>query len=136
MTRALKVDKHGKLKISEADIEETCSDWLAFDGWRRLKTNPCSDRSRGKGFGELGKADDLYVRYLRVYRSEPQICLAHVMWIEWKSARGQLSQHQRAWTRVERLRSALVLVAGLDFPASIEGFQDWYRASGLMRFKI
>ena len=134
MTKTLKVDKHGKLKISEADIEETCSQWLELDGWRRLKTNPCSDRSRGKGFGELGMADDLYIRYKD--GSQRRVFWADVMWIEWKSARGQLSQHQRAWTRVERLRGALVLVAGLDFPASIEGFQDWYRVSGLMRLKI
>ena len=134
MTRALKVDKHGKLKISEADIEETCSDWLALDGWRRLKTNPCSDRSRGKGFGELGMADDLYIRYQD--GSGRRVFWTDVMWIEWKSARGQLSPHQRAWATAERLRGALVLIAGIDFPASIEGFQDWYRESGLALHKM
>ena len=77
--------------LSEYHIAKTCSDWLALDNWRRLNTNPVSDtatiqairgsiakccgsggippwlqdclRGRGKGFGELGMADDLYIRY-------------------------------------------------------------------------
>ena len=42
-------------------------------------------------------------------------------------------QHQVAWHQRERARGALTLLAGVDFPATIEGFAEWYRASGLMR---
>ena len=121
----------------ESHIEETCSEWLALDGWRSLKTDPVSDRGRGKGFGELGMADRLYIRY------EKQACpptmdigTSQVMWIEYKSKNGKAKQHQKDWHYVERMRGALVLVAGADFAPSIESFQRWYRASGLMRRKI
>ena len=43
------------------------------------------------------------------------------------------SQRQRDWHAAERARGALTLIAGEDFAASIEGFQDWYRQSGLAR---
>ena len=136
MPKALQIDKQGKLKVSEADIERTCTEWLALDGWRCLKTNPCSDRARGKGFGELGMADCLYIRYVRdswnpSFRAEAPLC--GVMWIEWKRRGSKAKAHQTAWHVAERARGALVLVAGKDFPASIEDFQAWYRASGLMR---
>jgi len=81
------------MKISEADIQRTCSELLEWDGWRALRTDPVSDRAtvdairraimgvpelnhvrelilkvikrcvRGKGFGELGMPDHLYIRY-------------------------------------------------------------------------
>jgi hypothetical protein len=142
---------------SEAGIQQTCSDWLALDGWRRLRTNPVSNRSRGAGFGELGMADDLYIRYhLRETITAINTDLGHpvfapfaeVAWIEWKRERGGTGKrglytkaekakiHQRAWIAAEKARGALVLLAGEDFPANIEGFQQYYRSSGLMRRKI
>lgn len=127
----------------ESHIEQTCSQWLELDGWRTLKTDPVSDRSRGKGFGELGMADRLYLRYDEGERLDPVSVLVSrvtrlhgVMWIEWKSAKGRARQHQKDWHYAERLRGALVLVAGAEFAPSIESFQAWYRASGLMRRKI
>jgi hypothetical protein len=118
----LGVDKQGKLKVSEADIEKACTEILELDGWRALKTNPCSDRSRGKGFGEIGMADYLYIRY---HNWGPQ-GNAEVMWIEWKRPGGKATLEQRLWTVAERKRGALALIAGHDFPASIEGFKAWY----------
>ena len=120
--------------ISEAHIERTCTDWLALDGWRHLKTDPVSRREWGKGFGELGMADGLYIRYRRI--SLDQITLeplVELTWIEWKSKRGKAKQHQKDWHAAERARGALTLIAGEDFPKTIEGFQAWYRVSGLMR---
>jgi len=127
---------------SEFHIADTCSDWLALDGWRRLNTNPVSDRSRAKGFGELGMADDLYIRYrYSVEDTDPTYAgwdreCADVMWVEWKKPGGKVSPHQKAWHLAERGRGALVVVATEDFLPSIEGFQVWYRASGLMRKRI
>lgn len=121
-------------RLTEADIERTCTGYLGLDGWRTLKTDPCSDRARGKGFGEKGMADCLYVRY--VERHYEGTCNAHVLWIEWKRPGGQLSPHQAQWHTIERKRGALTWIAGVDFEASIDGFLAHYRASGLNRGKV
>ncbi len=144
-------------KLSERDIEKTCTDFLALDGWRSLKTDPVSHREWGKGFGEPGMADMLYIRYLYGPSGAEQCqcgipagdgcACAEVMWIEWKRAARfskrkkcclptKAAPHQHHWHILERKRGALTLIAGEDFTASIEGFQTWYRGSGLMRRKI
>lgn len=46
----------------ESEIQQQCADLLALDGWRALRTDPCSDRGRAKGFGEKGMADHLFLR--------------------------------------------------------------------------
>lgn len=126
-------------KLSEADLERQCSDLLAFDGWRSLKTDPVSRREWGKGFGEKGMADRLYVRYALSVPMRPgtydpaSFAAAQVMWIEWKVPRGRNEPHQKQWQTAERLRGALVLVAREDFPATFEGFCAWYAKSGLLR---
>ena len=118
----------------EAELEAAASDFLALDGWRSLKTDPVSDRSRGKGFGELGMADRLYIRY-----HNPVVPCgwaqqdAEVIWIEWKSPTGMLKTHQYQWHMSERARGAKTLVAGHDFKADYDSFVAWYRASGLLR---
>ncbi len=163
------------MKVSEHHIEQTCTQFLELDGWRCIKTDPVSDRStvqdirravhknailqpyigaielilskcvRGKGFGEIGMADCLYVRYGTAARVWPQFpaetmplpnpvrAAADLMWIEWKSLKGKAKPHQLQWIKAERARGALVFLAGVDFPASIEGFGAWYRGSGLQR---
>lgn len=135
------------MRLLERDIERTCTEFLSLDGWRCLKTDPVSDRSRGKGFGEKGMADCLYIRYLSACEgkgcSDGAECpvRSEVMWCEWKRERGgkitsraeKAKIHQKAWHAAERARGALTLIAGEDFPATIEGFQQWYMKSGLAR---
>ena len=132
------------LELSEADIARTCSDLLQADGWRMLITDPVSNRERGKGFGELGMADRLYIRYDAqeaglMLSIDPDVYapIALVMWIEWKRIRRgvatKATDHQHDWHTAERARGALTLIAGEDFPATIEGFAAWYKASGLQR---
>jgi hypothetical protein len=62
------------------------------------------------------------------------------MWIEWKRVRNgkatKTSLKQDAWHARERARGFLTLRAGIDFPATISGFQEFYRQSGLMQRKI
>lgn len=129
----------GNIRMTEAQIQKTCSDFLVTDGWRVLVTNPCSDKARGKGFGELGMADCLYLRYGSGCAIFPSgRAMAEVIWIEWKKidAKGnptKASNHQIDWHFLERKCGALTLIAGEDFPATIEGFQKYYRASGLAR---
>lgn len=130
--------------ISEAHIQQTCTEWLELDGWRSLRTDPVRNREWGKGFGELGMADHLYIRYDQHPRGKQIKSIwckedAEVMWIEWKRIRAgrkkatKTTLQQDNWHAAERARGALTMIAGVDFPATIEGFQDWYLKSGLMR---
>ena len=132
-----------KAKLLEKHIEAACTQLLAHDGWRSLKTDPVSDRKRGKGFGELGMADRLYIRYGPSPRDiQRGFTVANwlpedveLMWIEWKRPGGIVADHQLEWHRLERKRGAMTLIAGEDFPATIEGFWDWYRHSGFSRIR-
>lgn len=117
-------------------IEAECTKLLEEDGWRSLRTDPVSDRSKGKGFGELGMADHMYIRYTPFHRMSPDghyMSASHTLWIEFKSAKGKPKKAQIDWHEKERARGALTLIAGVDFPASVQGFTDWYCTSGLRR---
>lgn len=130
-------------KLKEADLERAASDLLELDGWRTLKTDPVSRREWGKGFGELGMADRLYIRYQERFLQPDSnggqlahanaIAAAAVMWIEWKRPGGKATTTQKMWHTAERARGALTLIAGEDFTPTFEGFREWYLASGLMR---
>jgi hypothetical protein len=130
-------------RLLELDLARACTDLLALDGWRALKTDPVSRREWGKGFGELGMADSLYIRYAppkddavgRIFWNETRAA-AEVLWIEWKTPRGRVAEHQHAWRERERSRGALALIAGIDFDASLEGFARWYLQSGLQRRRL
>lgn len=132
--------------ISEATIQKTCSDFLALDGWRRIRTD--MKQLRGMGVQEPGMADDLYIRYIPALMCSrcPTVSggcsncrsAASVLWVEWKrmtswDAPTKATKLQVAWHEAERARGALTLIAGIDFPASIEGFMEWYKGSGLSR---
>ena len=112
----------------EALIEAECCKFLEADGWRILKTSPVSRRGRGVGFGEIGMADTLAIRYPALAARH----LAELLWIEWKARGGKPASHQLTWHLTERARGARTLIASVDFPASVDGFRAWYLASGLM----
>lgn len=146
-------------KLLEKDLERAVRDILALDGWivRKMEQN-YSERKR-KSVGEPGMADLLAIRYsdkgifanLKLQKCYP-MGQAEVVWLElkrlvaspervrrngvqrqrWPRAT-QAANHQKAWHVRERERGALTLIAGEDFPATIDGFRDWYRASGLAR---
>jgi hypothetical protein len=140
--------------VLEKDIQATVTQFLEWDGWRALRTDPVSDRGRAKGFGEPGMADHLYIRYQTRWRQPltvgVQLAAAHVltaaevMWVEFKRRlpvkRGKAwgratkaSIHQQAWHAKERARGALTIILGEDCEASVEGFKRFYFASGLAR---
>lgn len=128
-------------RLLEADLAKTCSQLLELDGWRHLKTDPVSRREWGKGFGEVGMADSLYLRYCYTPGPLTPGCpisrvRADVMWIEWKIPKGRVAPHQHLWRERERARGALALIAGVDFHASIEGFARFYSQSGLQRRQL
>lgn len=128
-------------KISEKHIQETCDAFLILDGWRAIVTDP--PHMRGLGVTEKGICDRLYIRYEPRREHYPlHACTnvewfnrsrAEVVWIEWKKKGGKAALHQKDWHTAERARGALVWVAGEDFLATIEDFQEHYMASGLNR---
>lgn len=126
---------------SEADIQEECVKFMQEDGWRALRTDPVSDKSRGKGFGELGMADYLFMRpFYRhpddsdTLRQNTRIRAAtQTVYVEFKGRKGVPSKHQTAWHAMERARGFCTWIASVDFPASVDGFRTHYEASGLMR---
>lgn len=97
---------------------------------------------RGLGVSEPGMADNLYIRYecgansLLTDQTDIRRADTQTMFIEWKKKGGKAAQHQREWHAKERALGALTLIAGEDFPASIEGFCGWYVSSGLRRKRI
>jgi hypothetical protein len=120
-------------------IEAECTRLLEMDGWRAISTKPVSDRGRGVGFGEVGMADHLYLRYEPVNPGEEMDSFSadtQTLWIEFKSAKGKPAKHQIEWHTKERARGALTLIAGVDFPANVAGFVEWYRRSGLDRGRV
>ena len=87
--------------------------------------------------------DRLYIR--PIWIGEPKFIAysgagAEVLWIEWKRMKGnkatETSQSQKDWILLERKRGALIWVPGEDFPATLKGFREHYKNSGLMRHPI
>ena len=118
-------------------IEAECTRLLEQDGWRALRTDPVSDRGRGKGFGELGMADALFLRECSptAERAGLQPPWGQILWVEFKAGRATAKKHQVEWHRNERARGFRTWIANEDFPATVEGFREHYAASGLMRRK-
>lgn len=126
------------IKVSEVQIQKAADDFLELDGWRYVETDP--KHLRGLGVSEKGIPDRLYLRYgfnpKTMYGSIPAKSTTQILWVEHKRKKGKAAQHQKDWHETERARGALVLVAGIDFEASLEGFVEWYEKSGLQRKKV
>lgn len=126
--------RQNQLRVTEADVQRAVVDMLAADGWRSIRTDPVSDRSRGKGFGEIGMPDYLFVRYdwdQRTRSGAARQTLSEVMWIEFKAPDKYETKSQRDWHIKERTRGGFVLVV-----SGVDDFREWYKTSGLMRNQI
>ncbi len=122
-------------KITEKDVQVGVTAFLELDGWRSIRTDPVSDRKRGKGFGEVGMPDYLYVRYwgkspMWTDRGESNSHhMGDILWIEFKAPGKAPKAHQLNWHDAERTRGALVRVVD-----GFETFRSWYmNESGLNR---
>lgn len=120
------------VKLLESHVQQTVREFLELDGWRAIRTDPVSDRARGKGFGEVGMPDYLFARYRR-HELDGKFHLdigqiAELLWVEFKAPGRKATAHQLAWHAAERARGALVLVVD-----DIEAFREWYGKSGLQR---
>ncbi len=110
---SLRIDKTGKLLLSEADVVRQCIDWLEIHGWRCIRTGYGAIHRDGKAvehYGEEGMPD-----YLAIFYTDHGAS-ALVVWIEFKRPggrgckKGTLSKLQRVWRDVERERGAIVLI--------------------------
>jgi hypothetical protein len=129
-----------KLKVSEADVQQAVVLMLELDGWRAIRTDPVSDRSRGKGFGEVGMPDYLFIRYEFAHycvNELPRGFLiaksqwAQVIWVEFKAPGKTLKPHQTAWHSKEGARGARIFIVD-----DAVRFRETYKTSGLMRHQI
>lgn len=139
-------------RISEAHVQEAVVQMLVLDNWRPIRTDPVSDRGRGKGFGEPGMPDMLFLRYDPINtdpamgywgstfgsgldrHGHPDASWAedcNILWVEFKAAGEKPKPHQTTWHDRERARGALVMTFD-----SVDSAREWYRGSGLMRNKI
>ena len=134
----------------EQGIAATCVEFMELDSWRAIKMEPISRREWGKGTGEVGQPDYLFLRYnaqrpgnlppvreLQGHRlpGTLQSCAApaEALWVEFKRPGGKTSLKQLEWHEAERARGALTWLAGIDFPPTVEGYRAHYMASGLAR---
>ncbi len=128
--------------LSEAHIQATCTEFLSWDDWRCIVTDPA--HLRGLGVSEPGMPDRQFIRYLYgpgggdacMCGMREGCACSQTLWVEFKKRGGKAAQHQKDWHAKERSRGGLVWVLGEDFPASIEGFCQHYAASGLQRKSI
>lgn len=115
------------MKLSEAEIQKACEDLLRLDSWRIFRLEQQFSEKKRKCVGIPGAPDCLALRYDR------GSVTGQILMIEWKAPGGRLSAAQRAFHAAERAAGATTWIAGVDFPPSIEGFWEHYRASGLAR---
>ena len=124
MARALKIDKAGKLKLSESDVVKQVTDFASAHGWRVFETGYGEIRKDGRLVATVGEEympDRLFVRYKTGSYAE-------VLWVEFKrpksadQAGGKLSKGQRQWISEESMIGATCLV--ID---SLADFTDFYR---------
>lgn len=116
----------------EAEIEAGCVAFMGQDGWSALKTDPCSDRGRAKGFGVIGMADFQFARPLP-YAIDGNSYACDFLRVEFKRRQGRVGEHQLAWHNEERRLGFRTWIAKVDFAPTLEAYREHYAASGLMR---
>lgn len=124
MARAMRIDKAGKLRLTEAEMFVQVDDFLRAHGWRVFVTGYGEIHRGGRvvaTVGEVGMPDRLCIRYGSGNYAE-------VIWLEGKRKKskgdsgGKLRDGQKEWIAAEERRGATIHV-----PRSLEGFQAWYR---------
>lgn len=127
--------------LREKDIQRTICDLLKADGWRVFQFEQQWSEKKRKTVGEKGMPDVLAIRYNALSgmteTDEEEWDGDITLWLELKrTIRGRATKASTAqllWHQAERARGALTWIAGVDFPATIEGFQEHYARSGLQR---
>jgi hypothetical protein len=124
MARGLRLDKDGKLKLSEADVIRQIEDFLDAHGWRVFVM----------GYGEIERGGRVVAVVGEEFMPDRQAiryktgAFAEVIWLEFKrppsagDPGGRLSAGQKRWIEREQKRGAACFV-----PDNLEEFQVWYR---------
>ena len=128
MPAKVRIPSRNKPKMLEKHVVEAVTEFMRIDGWRPIKMEPLS--KWGKGSGELGMPDYLFLRYkyADVPTNWPWVTLCEHFWIEFKRPGAKPKPHQVSWHVTEQANGALVRTVD-DFDA----FRRWYMASGLAR---
>ncbi len=127
--------KAARLGLTEAHVQQTCTEFLISDEWRAFRTELTVQRERGRVVGEPSMPDYLYIRYNNGFPSSMDDSWkadAEVLWIEYKKPGQHPTKQQLAWHEAERKRGALVMVWG-EFEDWWPQFKAWYKSSGLAR---
>ena len=111
----LKLDKRGRLKLSERAIQRQIIDLLEAHGWLVLRTNQFKSGGAIIVQGAIEKGiPDLQAR--RLFRLRSSTCLSiekayWLFWIEVKRPGGKLSADQERWHLLAKRRGETVLTA-------------------------
>jgi len=139
----LRLDRKQRLVVPESSLESAVATIMQLDGWRYFHTEWALTQG-GRPVLEVDMADALFIRYLAGAKIETSLntgCTlkapcAEVLWCEFKRIGEEATGAQRLWHAAERKRGAMVIVAGIDFVATSEGYLAWYQSSGLQRRRI
>ena len=124
MPKVLKLDRAGKLKLSEADVVLQVEDWLKAHRWEILRTGYGEIYRDGRPVawvGEVGMPDAQARRWKGGNYCE-------VIWLEYKRPKcagyrgGILGPAQRLWLAAETARGGLCVVVD-----NLDQFKAWYR---------
>ena len=124
MARALRIDKEGKLRLTEAEMFGQVEDFLQAHGWRIFKMGYGEIHRGGRvvgTVGEVGMPDRLCIRY-------GAGSYAEVIWLEGKRAKskgdsgGRLRDKQLNWIDNEMRLGATICV-----PRDLDSFAAWSR---------
>ena len=105
--------------LKERDIVKQCKMFLEFHGWRAIRMQRTVVSGQFQ-CGEPGIPDFLFLRY-----PCPNSNVSNVMWIEFKSKAGKLSDKQAEWHFKERIRGATIWVVD-DFDVFRQQYEENY----------
>ena len=101
-----------KLTLSEADVTTQVKSFLQALGWRPLRMQRTVIKGQFQT-GEPGIPDFLFLHYQT----------GGILWIEFKSEKGRLSNDQKDWHATERLKFPAVTLLTIS---SLQQFQQWH----------
>ena len=90
--RGMKLDKRGKIALTEAQIQRQCVEYLRAEGWI-VRPAPREGYKAARGAHRVPAGEPDLIAVKRMSRSAYWM----VRFIEVKSAKGKLSEEQKAW---------------------------------------
>ncbi len=91
MSRGLKLDRGGRIKLTEADVESQVIGRVCADGWTAIKTDVGIDVNSGRLINQVGMTDYLLLKR-SLYIGRP-----HTVFLELKRPYATPEPHQLAW---------------------------------------